>query len=295
MKGIDLGYSYVPMPLAIWDECIELSVSEFRLLGYLIRRQIKFGQATVGMTKDEIMHGPEKNGKRLDAGCGLSKNSLNTAIECLEKRGWIEIKNISEHPRFSQLLIRVLMSNFDLERQKFTIEGQDLTIGRSKIDDSLAENQLDFQLVTESTLDKGREPKEEDRTTTTVQRWVNLWNENRGTLPEVRKLTTAIEREILLRSKEYSDEEFTDAVQMCAMFPFTRGENERKWKATFIWLLRGKTSKNDDGTIGQVLNGKYGERPKKAEALTWDEYNEETGYHFDHDRLCWLDKNNEVV
>lgn len=125
--------------------------------------------------------------------------------------------------------------------------------------------------------------------------WVDLWNKNRGILPEIRKITSDLTKEILARSKEYSDEEFTDAVQMCALFPFTKGENDRGWKATLAWLLRGKTSKNDGAVIGQVLNGKYGERPRKAVAITWDQYTEETGYHFDHERRCWLDKNNEVV
>jgi hypothetical protein len=93
--------------------------------------------------------------------------------------------------------------------------------------------------------------------------WIRLWNENRGILPEVRKITKDTSKEILSRAKEYSDEEFTEAVQMCSLLPFLRGENDRKWKASLGWLLHGKTSRNDGSIIGQVLNGKYGERPAR--------------------------------
>ena len=92
--------------------------------------------------------------------------------------------------------------------------------------------------------------------------WIQIWNENRGSLPEIRKITSDITKEITARAKEYSNEEFSEAVQMCATLPFLKGENDRNWKATLGWLLRGKTSKNDGAVIGQVLNGKYGERPK---------------------------------
>jgi hypothetical protein len=112
--GVKIGFKFVPLPVDIWDDSIDLSLAEFRLLGYLIRRQIRFGKAGSPLSYDELMSGPWREGKRLDAGCGLSRNSLKQAITLLQQRGWIKVTDLSQNPRLPRLVVEVLVSDDDL-------------------------------------------------------------------------------------------------------------------------------------------------------------------------------------
>jgi hypothetical protein len=102
-------FNFVPMPEEIWDECIPLSLSEFRFLGYLCK-QIRFGEALKPITDEEMMHGVLEKGKRKDQGCGLlSRNGIKQAREALVERGWIEAINISNDPTRPRWNYRLLL------------------------------------------------------------------------------------------------------------------------------------------------------------------------------------------
>jgi hypothetical protein len=102
-------FNFVPMPEEIWDECIPLSLSEFRFLGYLCK-QIRFGEALKPITDEEMMHGVLEKGKRKDQGCGLlSRNGIKQAREALAERGWIEAINVSNDPTRPRWNYRLLL------------------------------------------------------------------------------------------------------------------------------------------------------------------------------------------
>ena len=82
---------------------------------------------------------------------------------------------------------------------------------------------------------------------------VALWNSERGSFPEVLKLTQGRRRQILARLR--SDPEFpkklSDAVQKAKQTPFLCGAGDRGWKADFDWFV------NNDTHCVAVLEGKY--------------------------------------
>ena len=88
---LKIGFNFVPLPRAIWDENLKLTLGEFRLLGYLIRHQVSFGNTNVRLSDEELLHGRKKRGgARMDSGCGIQgRNNLKVAREALIKRGWI--------------------------------------------------------------------------------------------------------------------------------------------------------------------------------------------------------------
>lgn len=117
MSAPRIGFYFVPMPQEIWDQNIELSLAEFRLYGYLIRHQLRIGEAIPSISHDELLNGiwTKKDGKsaRLDSGCGVSRNSLKQAIIDLRNRGWITLENISDNPNMPRLAIKVRLSVSD--------------------------------------------------------------------------------------------------------------------------------------------------------------------------------------
>ena len=90
---LKIGFTFVPMPQEIWDECWDMTQGEFRLLGYIIRHTIGFRNETIRLTDDEIINGRKsKDGSgRIDKGCGLSLNSMKQARKRLLERDAIAV------------------------------------------------------------------------------------------------------------------------------------------------------------------------------------------------------------
>lgn len=82
---------------------------------------------------------------------------------------------------------------------------------------------------------------------------VAAWNDNRGPLPAVQRLTG--DRQKKLRSRVKANPEFLEvlaaATRKAADTPFLCGAGERGWKADFDWMI-----KNDTNAVA-VLEGKY--------------------------------------
>jgi hypothetical protein len=80
-----------------------------------------------------------------------------------------------------------------------------------------------------------------------------VWNENRRDLPKVIELSDDRRNKIQTRIRGgLTIERFAEAVKLCATTPFLTGSNDRKWRASFDWLLQ-----NDSNAL-KVLEGKYG-------------------------------------
>jgi hypothetical protein len=100
------------------------------------------------------------------------------------------------------------------------------------------------------------------------------WNELRGSLAEATRLTAGRKKKLQTRLSEgLTLEAFRSAVATYAATPFLRGENDRKWKVDFDWLIE------NDGNIAKVTERKYGE-PKSgmAEYLSGDPYLDDPAY-----------------
>lgn len=69
-----------------------------------------------------------------------------------------------------------------------------------------------------------------------------IWNQHRGTLPEVRSMSSHRMRKVLARvGEESSREVWATVVQRIAASPFHTGKNDRGWIANFDWLLKPDT------------------------------------------------------
>lgn len=98
MAGIKLGFNFIPFPQAIVDDGIDLSLSEYRLLGYLLRHQLRLGKSVIKLKQDELINGRLlPDGSRCDRGSGLvSGRDVKLARESLAARGWIAFQDTAE-------------------------------------------------------------------------------------------------------------------------------------------------------------------------------------------------------
>jgi hypothetical protein len=82
---------------------------------------------------------------------------------------------------------------------------------------------------------------------------LTFWNENRGPLPEVLKLTKGRKDKVLARMKTDPKfpETFKSAVLRARETPFCSGAGTRRWRASFDWFIA-----NDTNSVA-VLEGKY--------------------------------------
>src|SRR5262245_32515378 len=116
-----INFNFVPFPLEIWQDGIQISLGEFRLLGYLLHWQLRFGKLQhIRLTDDEILHGVRGNGgTRRDAGCGLSLNAIKAARAALMARGWIALEeDLSDKARPKRWYTVCLQEN-ELELSNF--------------------------------------------------------------------------------------------------------------------------------------------------------------------------------
>lgn len=83
---------------------------------------------------------------------------------------------------------------------------------------------------------------------------VAIWNQNRGTLPEVRGCTGKRKIAADARWQEKSEETYwADVIHRIARSEFCQGKNDRGWVADFDFLIR-------PGTDDKILEGKYDNR-----------------------------------
>lgn len=88
--SISLGFHFIPMPVSIWQDGVDLSKGEFRLLGYILRHTVAFSNETVKLTDDEVLNGRKRrDGSRIDSGCGLATNTMKDARDALIARDMI--------------------------------------------------------------------------------------------------------------------------------------------------------------------------------------------------------------
>jgi uncharacterized protein YdaU (DUF1376 family) len=82
--------------------------------------------------------------------------------------------------------------------------------------------------------------------------FVAAWNENRGELSRVLGLSDDRRKKLQARIRGgLAIERFAEAVKVCAITPFLTGSNDRKWRASFDWLI------GNDSNLLKVLEGTY--------------------------------------
>ena len=67
---------------------------------------------------------------------------------------------------------------------------------------------------------------------------VSFFNSNRGSLPEVKKLSEARKKRILILEKQYGKECIQMAIEKTRDSKFLQGENKENWMASFDWIFK---------------------------------------------------------
>jgi hypothetical protein len=92
VRGMRIAFLFVPFPQEIWRDNIDLTEAEFKLLGYLLYHQAKFGKDIIALSDGECLEGKlSPSGERLDHGCGVKgRNNFKAARDKLIGRQWVE-------------------------------------------------------------------------------------------------------------------------------------------------------------------------------------------------------------
>lgn len=67
---------------------------------------------------------------------------------------------------------------------------------------------------------------------------VSFFNTNRGTMPEVKKLTKARESRILSLEKQHGKKSIIAVIEKSRDSPFMQGDNKENWTANFDWIFK---------------------------------------------------------
>lgn len=116
-------------------------------------------------------------------------------------------------------------------------------------DDSFL-NQKQYQKQEEEQEDDQEEV--ESQGLSDLSPYVQAWNELRGPLTAMTKLTAGRRKKLKARISEgLTIQQFRTVVGLCARTPFLRGETEGGWRASFDWLIANDTN------IAKVFDGTY--------------------------------------
>ena len=125
-------------------------------------------------------------------------------------------------------------------------------------------------------LDKIRLEEEirEDISSTKVDyhRILNSFNSICISFPKVQKLSDARKKAIKARlNNGYTYDDFDKLFTLTESSSFLKGNNEKKWQATFDWLIK-------DANIAKVLDGNYNDKgfiePASTASYDWNKYRE---------------------
>ncbi len=79
---------------------------------------------------------------------------------------------------------------------------------------------------------------------------IDFFNENKGNMPEVQKISKTRQIRISNLIKNYSKEKLKDVILKCKNSNFIQGENDRDWIANFDWITKSEN-------FIKILEGNY--------------------------------------
>ena len=96
------------------------------------------------------------------------------------------------------------------------------------------------------------------------QHILNAYNDNCGSLPKVAKLTEKRRRAIRLCVEQgFSDDDFCAAFKKAASTPFLTGDNDRKWRANFDFIVK-------PDNLQRIIEGAYGSGQENSHSYNLD-------------------------
>ena len=122
-----------PTPDEIFDVWLpELSLSELRVLLYIVRRTFGFGKDADAISLSQLTNGiTKKTGEVLDRGTGLSRPSVFKAVQSLEDKGLIEVHRTMAEDGLNEINIYSLRFREEVGKP-FTYGEKDTALGVGK-------------------------------------------------------------------------------------------------------------------------------------------------------------------
>ena len=105
--------------------------------------------------------------------------------------------------------------------------------------------------IEEVSIDKKREEKE--RKEEKAQQIADLFNSLCPSFSKVKVLSDSMKENIAESLKQFTDDEIKSAFEKAEQSSFLKGKNERKWKASFDWLIKAEN-------VAKVLNGNFDDK-----------------------------------
>ena len=110
-----------------------------------------------------------------------------------------------------------------------------------------------YKLDTQDRLDKIRLDKVsigEEKEAEKCQKIVDIFNSLCPSFPKVKFLSDSMKSGISKILEEFSESDISTAFQKCENSSFLKGNNPRKWKASFDWIIKPQN-------LSKILNGNY--------------------------------------
>lgn len=150
-------------------------------------------------------------------------------------------------------------TNFQEELRQLGIKDNgSYTFGCQMVAERLPQVSIVEDSIDKNSIVKEKEVKEivideSQGDSTSPQQIVELYNSICKSFPSVKTLSEARKKNIKARLKTYTLENFKEVFERAEASSFLKGDNERKWTATFDWLIK-------DENIAKVLDGNYDDK-----------------------------------
>ncbi len=122
-------------------------------------------------------------------------------------------------------------------------------------------------------IDEKREEKEREEEK--AQQIADLFNSLCPSFSKVKVLSDSMKTEIANTLAEFSESDISAAFEKAEQSSFLKGKNERKWTASFGWLIKAEN-------IAKVLNGNFDDNEEKGKSSgasydreAWERMNQE--------------------
>jgi hypothetical protein len=203
----------------------------------------------------------------------VSERTIQRRLEHLEKIGWIKSRPWQidgKHGNYPVLVCRA--SVHDLSGNEYRINGEKTIDWRHPVYEPVGElspevlpgvGKLSGYREGRTEIENGEKPKSKAIAAKTApltplfHPFFDIWNLNRGKLPEAKTLTKSRLDKCRARAREISEDVFRQAVCRAASAPFLLGLNDRGWKASFDWFIA------NDKNCAKVIEGNYDGQPQE--------------------------------
>lgn len=130
---------------------------------------------------------------------------------------------------------------------------------------SIDKKSLEEISIEECNKDDSDESVAEKKPKTDYQSIVDLYNTICVSFPSVRSLSDARKKAIKARMNTYTVDDFKQLFENAEASSFLKGDNNRKWSATFDWLIA-------DSNMAKVLDGNYANKDMKATSFDANDF-----------------------